>query len=166
MISFKLTEARQFMSQLLLSDTFDQFYFIKGEIVTFNIFQIDGRMQKQFFQPEETEGSPLPEYSSWRQIREYCYSIIKGRRTPLGFKFIFSLPPENTARLIRQYTLDFQPENVQGLYLNIRFDEKGLHCVTGTSLKVFSPEKPLEKAWDKTVQKFFDQKGIAWEAEM
>lgn len=159
MISFKLTETKKFMSQLLLSEIFDHFLFIEGEIVTFNTFHIDGYIQKDFF-PEEDS---LPEYSSWKQLREHCFSIIKGKQTPLRFKFIFRLSPSNIERLIEQNALDFQASNVQGLYLNIKFDETGLQCVTGTSIKTFTMDKSLEKAWDVMVQKFFTQKGIAYD---
>lgn len=163
MISIKLTETKKFMSQLLLSDAFDNFLLIEGEIVTFNTFRIDGYIQREFFSSESMDDpEAIPEYSSWKQLRNYCFSIIKGKQTPLSFKFIFSLSPANIARLIEQAPLDFQPGDVQGLYLNIRFDEKGLYCITGTSLKTFSMDKSLEKAWDMMVQKFFTQKGIAY----
>lgn len=159
MIALKLTSPKQFMSHLLLLETFDHFLLIEGEIVTFNTFRIDGYIQKEFFENQDD----LPEYSTWKQVREFCYSLIKGKRTPLSFKFIFSLSPENIARLIEREGLDFQAENVQGLYLNIRFDENGLSCVTGTSLKTFSMDKSLDKSWDTMVQKFFTQKGIAFD---
>lgn len=159
MIALKLTSPKKFMSHLLLSETFDHFLLIEGEIVTFNTFQINGYIQKEFFEEQEN----LPEYSSWKQVRDFCYSLIKGKRTPLSFKFVFSLSPENIARLIECGGLDFQPCDVQGLYLNIRYDETGLNCVTGTSLKTFSMDKSLDKSWDMMVQKFFVQKGIEFD---
>lgn len=162
MIALKLTNRKLFMKHLLLAETFDHFLFIEGEITTFSKFSIDGYLQKSFF--EDTE-QPNVEFSFWKQIRDYCFSIIKGKQTPLNFKFIFSLSPENTARLITQNQLDFHPEDVQGLYLNIRFDGTDLLCITGTSLKTFSMDRSLEQAWDKMVQKFFIQKDIAFEIE-
>lgn len=159
MIAIKLNNTKNFMSHLLLSDTFDHFLFIEGEIITFNTFKIDGYMQKAFFDAEET----VPEYSSWKSIRDFCFSIIKGKRTPLSFKFIFRLSPENITRLLERNRLDFQPSDVQGLYLNIRFENGGLTCVTGTSLKTFSMDKSLEQTWDAMVQRFFDKKGIGFE---
>lgn len=159
MIAIKLNNTKNFMSHLLLSDTFDHFLFIEGEIITFNTFKIDGYMQKAFFEAEET----VPEYSSWKSIRDFCFSIIKGKRTPLSFKFIFRLSPENITRLLERNRLDFQPSDVQGLYLNIRFENGGLTCVTGTSLKTFSMDKSLEQTWDAMVQRFFDKKGIGFE---
>lgn len=161
MIALHLTSVKDCMSHLLLSETFDHFLFIEGEIVTFNTFTIDGFNQKAFF-PEEEE---VAAYSLWENIREYCFSIIKGRKTPLSFKFIFSLAPDNIERLIEQNHLDFQPDQVQGLYLNIRYDGTSLQCITGTSLKTFSMDKSLEQAWDIMVQKFFSQKNINFETD-
>lgn len=163
MISLKLTETKKFMSKLLLSDTFDRFLFIEGDIVTFAAFHIDGYVQKQFFDGEDE--AALTEYTFWAKFRDYCFSVIKGKRTPLSFKLIFSLSPEQIAQLLTARALDFRPEDIQGLYLNIRFDENGLQCITGTSLKTFTLDKSLEKAWDETVQKFFDKKGIGFEPE-
>ena len=87
------------MSQLLMTETFDRFSFIEGEIVTFNTFKLDGYLQKDFFDaPDgyESESSPTPleEYSRWGDIREFCFSLIKGKRTPLSFRLILSLSPE------------------------------------------------------------------------
>lgn len=162
MIALKLTNRKVFMKHLLLLETFDHFFFIEGEITTFSKFTIDGYLQKAFF---EEEAKPVHEFAFWKQVREFCFSIIKGKRTPLDFKFIFSLSPENIAKLISQNQLDFQPDSVQGLYLNIRFDGNELQCITGTSLKTFSMDKSLETAWDKMVQKFLIQKDIAFELE-
>lgn len=156
MISLNLTDIKNFMSQLLLSETFDHFSFIEGEIVTFNTFKIDGFIQKDFFDSEEEP----PQYSYWKNLREYCFSIIRGKRTPLGFHLVFSLSPSNTERLIARNTPSLQPEDVQGLYLNIRYDGKQLSCITGTSFKTFTMDKSLEHAWDEMVQKFFRQKKI------
>ncbi|MEE1085660.1 MAG: DUF5721 family protein [Schaedlerella sp.] len=162
MISLTLTSQKTFISHLLLKDTFDNFQFIEGEIVTFNKFNFDGYIQKTFY--EDTEN--LPEYSSWKQVKDYCFSIIKGRQTPLSFRFIFRLSPQNTERLLSGNSLDFKPEDIQGLYLNISFDANGLKCITGTSLKIFSLDKSLEKMWDSMVQKFFEQKEIPFDVEL
>ena len=42
MFAFSLTNIKDFMSHLLLNETFDHFSFIEGEITTFNTFHIDG----------------------------------------------------------------------------------------------------------------------------
>ncbi len=45
-------------------------------------------------------------------------------------------------------------EQIQGLYLNIRYEDGALYCVTGTSLHLFTMDKTLENEWDKAVAKF------------
>ena len=73
--------AKNCMSHLLLKDTFDTFLFIEGEFTTFNKFTISGYLQEDFFdeKPEET-------YSRWEKIRDFCFQIIRGKRTPLNLR--------------------------------------------------------------------------------
>lgn len=96
-------------------------------------------------------------------MREYCFSLIRGKRTPLRFKFVFGLSEPNIEKLLKQQDLSFTPQDVQGLYLNISYDGTSLKCVTGTSMNLFTMDKSLEEAWDKMVQKFFTQKEIEFE---
>ncbi len=159
MIALSLTNTKDFMSHLLLADTFDHFSFIEGEIVTYNTFKIDGFIRKEFFDT----GAELPEYSPWKNLRDFCFSVIKGKRTPLSFRFIFSLSRKNIGRLITQSAPALDPDSVQGLYLNIHFDGASLSCVTGTSFKTFTMDKTLEHAWDEMVEKFLKQKHIDFE---
>lgn len=161
MISLTLTNIKGAMSHLLLRDTFDNFSFIEGEIVTFNTFRIDGFIQKNFFDT----ASELPEYSSWKSIRQYCLYLIKGKRTPLSFHFVLSLPPENIGHLISQSVPSMAVQNVRGLYLNISYDGTRLNCVTGTSFKTFIPDKTLEHIWDETAENFFRQNEIDYEKD-
>lgn len=160
MIAFELPEVKEFMSKLLLSETFDPFLFIEGEIVTYNTFTIDGYLKKEFF---DADTLPKRNYSLWKDVREYCFSLIKGKQTPLGFKFIFGLSETNIEKLLNRQNLNFTPQDVQGLYLNIRYDGQKLTCVTGTSMNLFTLDKSLEQTWDTMVKKFFTQKEIAFE---
>ena len=78
------------MQHLLLKPTFDSFSLIEGEITTYNTFRIDGYVHKKFY-----EDAPAKDYSSWGDLREFCFHIIRGKRTPLNFRFILSLPKED-----------------------------------------------------------------------
>ena len=125
--------AKTSMSQLLLKDTFHGFAFIEGEVTTFNKFHIDGQLRKEFFDEE-----PSQEYSLWKDVQEYFFSVIRGKRTPLSFKLILSLARE-----------DF-PAFLKGRGLS-------LQCVTGTSMHTFTMDKGLDQEWDKYVKQFFSQ---------
>ena len=152
-------KAKNCMSHLLLKPTFDGFSFIEGEITTFNKFTIDGYIQKDFF-----EEAPEQTHSDWKDIREFCFSLIKGKRTPLGFKFVLSLAPRHFEKFIETSGVEgFEASNVKGLYLNFKYDGTNLQCVTGTSISIFTLDKSLENAWDEYVQKFFSKMEIEWE---
>ena len=61
-------DTKKCMSSLLLSEAFDHFFFIEGEITTFGKFTMDGYMQKDFF-----EEPPQQSYAFWKDIRPYCF---------------------------------------------------------------------------------------------
>ena len=160
MIALSLTEVKECMAKLLLSETFDTLYFIEGEITTFGTFTMNGYLKKEFFDKEE---APTRDYALWKEVREYCFSLIKGKRTPLNFKFILGLSNSNIEKLLMQQGLDFKPQDVRGLYINLKYDGTKLQCITGTAMNLFTMDKSLEQAWDKMVQKFFTQKEIKYE---
>ena len=81
MISLTLTNVKKFMSQLLMTETFDRFSFIEGEIVTFNTFKLDDISKKIFLMHRtDTNLNLLPllwKNIRWGDIREFCFSLIK-----------------------------------------------------------------------------------------
>ena len=148
------------MQHLLLKPTFDSFALIEGEITTYNTFRIDGYIHKNFY-----EDAPLKDYSSWGDLREFCFHIIRGKRTPLNFRFILSLPKEEfEAFLIDQEIPSLSHSDIQGLYLNFKYDGTNLQCITGTSLNIFTTDKTLENVWDNYARKFFLNKEIDFES--
>lgn len=163
MLIFSL-DTKKCMNQLLLGSVFDSFLFIEGEITTFNTFQIDGRLKKEFYhQNQDDSGIPDREYALWKEQRDFCFSIIKGKRTPLGFRIVLSLSAPNIAHLIAQEEVAFSAGDVQGLYLNFKYDGAQLVCTTGTSMNIFTLDKSLEQAWDKMAQRIFAKYEIPFE---
>lgn len=165
MIALQIQDIKNFMSKLLLSQTFDNFLLVEGSITTYNTFRIDGRIHKDFFTEEEIEEQTLDrrEFSLWKEVKPFCLELIKGKKTPLGFKFIFQLSKENTAKLLTTSGItSIQPENVSGLLLNVRFDSGALACITATNLNLFTLDKSLEHAWDDMVKRFLRQQEISF----
>lgn len=93
-------------------------------------------------------------------MRPFCLELIKGKKTPLNFKIVFQLSSSNTEKLLLQTGVALTPSDVNGLYLNLHYDGRSLHCITGTSLNLFTMDKSLEHAWDEMVRKFFHAKEI------
>lgn len=160
-----LLDTKACMNQLLLQSAFDSFLFIEGEIVTFNTFRMDGHLRKDFYHVNPGEESAVPdrEFSLWKDVRDFSFSLIKGKRTPLSFRFILALSPSNTARLLETEDLSFQAGDVHGLYLNFHYDGSKLTCTTGTSMNVFTLDKSLETAWDQMVARIFAKYDITFE---
>ncbi len=158
-------DTKKCMNELLIQHAFDSFLFLEGEITTFNTYHIDGRLKKDFYHQQTNEEITIPdrEYALWKEQREFCFSIIKGKRTPLNFRFILSLSAPNIAKLMEQEGLTFSLSDVQGLYLNFKYDGTMLTCTTGTSMHLFTLDKSLETAWDKMVQRIFTKYEIPFE---
>jgi len=164
MISIQIQSMKDFMGKLLLKPVFDPFLVVEGSITTYNTFHIDGRLHPDFYTKEEQEelGLCARRFSRWQDLRPFCLELIKGKHTPLSFRFTFQLSPENTEKLLIQTGSSFSPGDVNALVLNIRYDENGLFCTTATSMSLFTLDKSLDHAWDQMVQKFLVQKEIAF----
>lgn len=157
MISLQMEEVKAFMNQLLLSQTFDAFHVVEGSITTFSTFHFDGHLHHDYYSKEEQEALTLQNRRliRWQELRPFCLELIKGKRTPLGFRFTLQLSPENTEKLLLQTAASFSAKDVNGLVLNIRYEGGQVICTTAVSLNLFTMDKSLEYAWDQMVQKFF-----------
>ena len=144
------------MSHLLLNENIWSFFIYRRRDHNIQYISHWRLYQKEFFD----SNSVLPEYSYWKNVRNFCFSLIKGKRTPLAFQFVFSLAPKNIETLLLQNDLSVQADAVQGLYLNIRYNGETLTCITGTSFKTFTMDKTLEHAWDEMTENFFKKKGL------
>lgn len=165
MIALQIQNIKQFMNRLLLSTAFDSFLLLEGAVTTYCTFSMNGKLHRDFFTEEELEEQNMKdqEYSRWHDVKPIFLDLIKGKKTPLGFKFIFRLSPENTAKLLASSGItSIRPENVSGLLLNVRYDGTGLSCVTATSLNFFTMDKSLERAWDEMLKRFLKQQEISF----
>ena len=115
----------------------------------------DGRIRQGYYSDEELEKNRIEELSSWKALRPFCYSLIKGKKLPESFQITMQLSPEENEKFIRRVKPDFPAEQVAALYLNIRYENHAAACVTGTSLKVFTLDKQIEREWDDTVRRYF-----------
>lgn len=153
-----LLDTKVCMKQLLLSPTFDAFYFKEGEIATAATYTLDGTLNAAYF-----DTPPAAKYSVWRDIRPFCFSIIKGRKTPLHFNFLLSAGPDLQDRFLQAEGLMALAESLDALYLNFRFSSNTLHLITGVALAGFTLDKTLEKSWDTYAQGLLNRLEIPFE---
>lgn len=161
MIALQIEDLKQFTKRLFLQETFDNFLVKEVNIVTYNSFTIDGHVRQGFYSAEELEENQIEELSAWKVLRPFCFSIIKGNKLPLSFSIVLQLAPANVEKVLKQNVLDLDASNINGLYINIRYDNSHLSCITGTSLKLFTLDKTLEQLWDQMVKQFLKQNEIA-----
>jgi len=167
MRAFQIQDIKVFMSHLLLSNTFDRFLLHEASITTFSTFSIDGHLNKDYFSYDEEEKDTVTaiKYGLWEQYRPFCFSLIKGKKTPSGMKLVFQLSPGGLKKLLVSNHLSIRPEDVGGLFLNIRYDGQKLLATTGTSLTVFSVDKTLDHIWDSLITNFLKKHEIPFTLE-
>ncbi len=169
MTALQITSMKQFMSQLLISDTFDSFLLEEAVIGVANTFTIDGRVNREFYSGQIPSDSGTPEdikpeeFRPWSELKGVCFDLIKGKRTPLFFRFTLHLTPEKTAALLAEKCCGVDSSQIKALVLNIRYDGAKAVLTTGASYRTFVLSREPEAIWDKALTKYLAQKGIAYE---
>jgi len=164
MLALKITSMKNFMNQLLASDSFDIFLLEEATISTANTYTIDGHINVDFYPPEERGTDYLPyEFQPWSEIKGLCFNLIKGKHTPLFFKFVLHLKPEKATALLDRQNAGIDSTQVKALVLNIRYDGTKALLTTGTAYHTFMLSKEADIIWDKAIVKYLTSKGIAFE---
>lgn len=165
MLALNILDVKDFMNKLLIGDTFDHFSLIEASIVTFNTFTIDGKLQKEFFDTDTLASlkENSQDYSAWQDLKSYCFSIIRGKRTPISFKIVFRLPDRQMQKLFQNASSGISPDALSGLYLNLQYKNKALLCTTGVSFHSFVLDKYPEQLWDSMITNFLHKQEIAFE---
>ncbi len=174
MQALEITSMKNFMSQLLSGDTFDGFLLEEAVIRTANSYTIDGHMNPDFFPAQERSPEYLPyDFRPWNEIRGLCFDLIKGKHTPLHFKFVLQLKPEIMQRLLTQSSgavcengsektsADFR--QIKAFVLTIRYDGSKAVLATGTSCHTFVMSREADHVWDNALCRYLDDKGIGYE---
>lgn len=169
MLAIQITSLKNFMSQLLISDAFDCFLLEEAVISTANVISIDGHVNREFYRDTFSKAShtschmPAYELRPWSEMKDLCFQLIKGKRTPLFCRFVLHLKPELSTKLLEQEGSQTDYSQVKALIANIRYDGSGMTITTCTSYHTFVPSKDPDLIWDKALIKFLNQKGIEYE---
>lgn len=154
MVALKVEDVWSFTSKLFVKEDFDRFLVKEINIVTFNSFTIDGHIRQGYYSDEEVEEKQIGEFSSWSMLKPLCFSLIKGKKLPGSFHIVLCLAPKDVERFADRSGTGINGGQIQGLYLNIRYEDGALYCITGTSLNFFTLDKTLENEWDQAVKNF------------
>ena len=165
MIALELTDIKNFMNKLLRSEVFDHFLLQEGVITTAATYTINGQITKGFYSEEEIAELHLEgcRFLPFSMLRTNCFDLIKGKKTPSAFRFVFLLSPSNMEKTITAVGSSYKPADVTGMYINLKYQNQLLSLTTGIAYNIFSTDKTLEAEWDKMVMKFLRQNEIEYE---
>ncbi len=142
------------MRIFLTEDMWDDWLLVKAQITGANTWDIDGRINWEYFAGTDETDRPAEAYSLWADIRPFALSVIRGKRTPLSFMFILQ-PPASL------YTMDAVPGSDR--ICRIRFVEGSVLIASAISMSTFTMDKEPERAWDRDLSAFLDSKDIGYE---
>lgn len=164
MLAIQITSMKIFMNRLLNSDTFDSFLLEEAVISTANTYTIDGHINKDFYPAEERTTEYLPyDLQPWSEIKGLCFNLIKGKHTPLYFKFVLQLKPDSVTSLLEKEQCTIDSSHVKAFVLNIRYDGTTATLTTGTSYHTFVMSKEPDSIWDKALLRFLSMQEIPYE---
>ena len=164
MIALSIIDVKDFMNKLLIGEVFDRFFLVEASVTTFNTFTIDGRLQQDFFDTDTVamHKSNLIDYSLWRDVKPYCFSVIRGRRTPLNFRIVLQLSHKQTQQILNPSFPDGSVPDCR-FCLNLQYRNDSLLCTTGVSYTSFCLDKRPEHLWDEIIRKFLSGQHIAFQ---
>lgn len=165
MIALHLLDIKDFMNKLLRTETFDHFLLQEASITGHISYLLDGHLDMNFYAKEELEELELTglAFTPFSMVRTQCYDLIKGKRTPTSFRFVFLLSPQNLERTLAQTASGLTPADITAVYLNLKYQNKQLTATTGVSYRTFIPDKSFEYEWDALIKKFLKNNLITFE---
>jgi len=165
MLALQITSMKAFMNHLLVADTFEDFLLAEATVSTANTYHIDGHINKAFYTAEELDDPnccPF-DFARWKDIKPYVFQLIKGKKTPLFFKIVLHLQPQNIRKLTAAASCSVPTEQIKALVLNIKYDGEQAVLTTGSAYHTFIMNKEPDEIWDKALVQFLNRKGIRFE---
>ena len=145
MLSLKINDIKITMAHLLLRETFDEFLLEESKVVTFAMFEINGKRNLNWYDDDEKEN----------QLSELLFDYIKGKKTPEYMKFSLKASHKAAEKILAgsgvfSRYLSEQPD----LYLQIRYEKGELTMVTGITHREFTMDKTLDRGWDDAIREW------------
>lgn len=146
-------------ARLFTDKTFDNFLLAEASFATDYIVSVDGSCQQKAESGEENAapGAAAESHIRWESFRPVALQLVKGSRPPQAFHIVLMLSRRKLQDFIAASRCEIDPEDVAGLCINLRFQDEKLTVTTGCALKIFTPDRTLEKAWDRQVENFIEK---------
>lgn len=153
MQSIHILDIKPFMQLLFQTEQLNEYEFVSADIRTDMTYSLDGRINRSFFSEEELIQHSLTQrsYLTWSIAREKVFTLIKGKRTPSLLKIVLRASVPETENLISSTNSSLNSNNIDGIFLNIIFQENKLNVICGISYKIFTMDKELESEFSAKI---------------
>ena len=162
MIQLWIEDTKKLTELLFIGEAFDKFLVREAHFVTGITVDLDGTLNADFFDSDETAALPDQTTAAWKSMKNLCFQIIKGKKLPKRFQIVLKLSSADIPAWLAKNGMDYSPETVKGLFFTLRYENQQLSCTSGTALTVFTMDKSLEQAWDRQMMKFFRAIEVAY----
>lgn len=161
MLCLKISDVKSFMSKLLVQTVFDNFLLSELDVVTFNAFHINGKINRSWYDTDELDTEE--EYIKWQQVKAYAFQIIKGNKVPTSMKLVFFLSKENKERLLTRAGEEWKENDVSQFCLNMKYENGKMYLTTGVAYTIFTMNHTLQEQWDYDLKKYLKYYEIEYE---
>ena len=153
------------MSGLFSRNIFDSFLLSEGTLQMGVTWQVDGKLNRAFYEKEEWEDPAKRPYDDipWSDVRPALRELIRGRKPPVSFCFVLHLKPEYMLSMLEKEGDKELLSGVGAFVLTIRYRAGGAVVLTGISMKSFTMNRNADRLWDRSIRRFFESKEIAFE---
>lgn len=152
MISENISNVRAAVTKLIRDEALGELLLYSLEVKKSCTIAIEGRKNMDFYDTDD-ETCDVEEYIRWKDARDIFFQSIKGSRLPLGFRIVLLAGKKLTMKVIAEADTVLKASDVASLGINIYYDRNGMRVTDGTSLKVFTMDKSLERSWDDYVKR-------------
>ena len=165
MIALELTDIKDFMNKLLRNEVFDHFLLQEAMITSSATYTINGQITKGFYSEEEIEELHLEgcRFLPFSMLKGNCFDLIKGKKTPSAFRFVFLLSPANMEKTIASVGSSYKASAVTGMYINLNYQNQLLSHTTVIAYNIFSTDPTLLSYLDKMDIQFLKQHALSLE---
>ncbi len=161
----RILRTREFMQLLLTTDTFDRWLLSQAQLVCASTWTIDGHVNRAYYEDgDRDQNVPTKTFVPWSELRPTVLSLIRGKRTPVSFTFLFMPPEETDADTAADPFLSAEDGTADfDRVLRIRFQDGHVLAASAVSMRAFSLDKEPEHKWDEVLSRYLDHLGIAFE---
>lgn len=153
MQAIHILDIKPFMQLLFQTEQLNEYEFVSADIRTDMTYSLDGHINHSFFSEEELAQHSLTQrsYLTWSIAREKVFTLIKGKRTPSLLKIVLRASVPETENLISFTNSSLNSNDIDGIFLNIIFQENKLNVICGISYKIFTMDKELESEFSAKI---------------